>query len=218
MLEIKGAIFDVDGTMLDSIDIWERMTSDYLISLGVTPDPDLYANLLALGGHEIPGYLRTAYGLRKSADEIQRGIYGVLEEFYFYKAQPKKGVIAVLNALRDRGVEMCVATATDRRLIEPALKRCGLSDFFGRAFTCSEEMTSKRSPDIYYRAASHLGTAIADTLVVEDAPYAVKTAKSAGFQVVAVYDQAAHDEQENVKKLSDYYFISMDEMLPLLVP
>ena len=209
MIKIKGAIFDVDGTMLDSMSIWESVAADYLITKGVTPRPNLYDELLSLGGHEIPKYFQVEYGLRETASEIQRGIYKLLEEFYFHKAQPKEGVIKVLDTLRERGIKMCVATATDRWLIEPALQRCGLLDYFGRIFTCSEELTSKSSPDIYIRAAAFLGTAIEDTLVFEDAPYAVKSANSAGFPVVAVFDQSSKDKQDEVIATSDYYYRSL---------
>ena len=208
---IKGAIFDADGTLLDSMPVWKNVAVDYLVSRGATPRPDLNDNLLAIGGHEIPRYFQAEYGLRESVDVIKRGIHKLLEEFYFYKAPLKEGVIPVLNMLREHGIKMCVATATDRHLIEPALRRCGLLEYFGRVFTCGEEKTSKSSPDIYIRAAAFLGTDISDTLVFEDALYAMKSAKSAGFPVAAVYDLSAIDKQDDIKELCDYYLISWDK-------
>ena len=213
MINFKGAIFDVDGTLLDSMPIWENIAADYLISRGVTPRPGLNDELVLLGGHEIPGYFQAEYGLSGSEEEIRDGLFKMLEEFYFHKAQPKVGVIAVLDTLRDRGVKMCVATATDKQLIEPALRRCGLLEYFARVFTCGEEETSKSSPDIFIRAAEFLGTGIRDTLVVEDALYAMKSAKRAGFYVAAVYDLSAHDKRDEIKELCDWYFITMEEML-----
>ena len=214
--EIKGAIFDVDGTLLDSMPMWENVAANYLLKRHITPKPTFREDLIARGGHELLSYLQTEYGLRETAIEIQNGMYELLEEFYYFKAPIKNGVMPVLKALCQRGVGICVATATDRCLVEPALKRCGIFDYFGRIFTCGEELTSKSSPDIFIRAAEYLGTAIEDTLVVEDALYAMKSAKQAGFHVAAVYDQSAHDKQDEIKALSDYYFISMDELLSLL--
>ena len=213
---IKGAIFDMDGVMLDSMPIWETVAGDYLISQGVTPPPDLNDKLLVLGGHEIPLYFQTEFGLRKTTEEIHAGLYKLLEEFYFYKAPLKEGVLSVLEVFRARGIRMCVATATDRWLVEPALKRCGVFGFFHFILTCKEENTSKSRPDIYLRASALLGTDISGTLVVEDAPYAVKSAKSAGFPVVAVYDRSADDKADEIKAISDHYFISMTEMLKIL--
>ena len=209
---IKGAIFDIDGTLLDSMTIWENVAADFLLSRGIEPRPDLNSDLATLGGHEIPGYFQIEYGIHESVDDIKRGLYELLEEFYFFKAMPKSGVFPVLDMLREHGVRMCVATATDRRLIEPALHRCGLFEYFERIFTCSEEVTSKSSPDIYLRAAAFLGCEINETLVVEDALYAMQSAKSVGFPIIAVYDYSAKDQQEDMKALCDYYFISMDDM------
>ena len=216
MTKLKGAIFDADGTMLDSMHIWQNLAGDYLVSRGIVPQADLNEVLLGMGGHEIPEYFKLAYGLDETIAEIQLGFHKLLENFYFHHAPVKKGVIAVLDALRERGIKMCVATATDRQLIEPALRRCGLLDYFGRIFTCSEEQTSKTSPDIYIRAASYLGTRIGETLVFEDALYAVESANGAGFPVVGVYDLYSAHNTDRIKALSDYYCISMDEFLPML--
>ena len=205
----KGAIFDVDGTLLDSMPIWESVAEDYLKSKGITPRPGLNEALLEIGGHESSGYFQAEYGIRDSAEEIQAAILGLLEDFYFHTASLKEGVIETLESLRAEGVRMCVATATDRSLVKPALERCGILDYFGRIFTCGEEETSKNRPDIYIRAAGFLGTEIADTLVFEDAPYAIKSAKGAGFPVVAVYDFSAVNRQNEIKSLADYYFESL---------
>jgi len=213
---IYGAIFDMDGTMLDSMPIWETVAEDYLISQGLTPRPDLNDDLIKLGGHEIPLYFQVEYGIKKSVREIHAGLYQLLEEFYFYRAPLKDGVLDVLELLRARGIKMCVATATDRWLVEPALERCGIISFFSRIFTCKEENTSKSKPDIYQRACGFLGTPVSATLVFEDAPYAVKSAKSAGFPVIAVYDRSADDQVEEMKAMSDCYFYSLAEMLELL--
>ena len=216
MLNIKSAIFDVDGTLLNSMHIWENVAADYLRVQGITPRANLNADLIARGGHEMPRYFQEEYGLRKRIDEIERGMYKLLEDFYFLKAQLKAGVISVLDAFLLRNIRMCVATATDRWLVEPALRRCGILDYFERVFTCGEEKTNKRSPEIYLRAAKYLKTDIADTLVVEDAPYAIETAKRAGFRVAAVYDLSADGKQDEVKKTCDYYFVSIDEMITQL--
>ena len=212
----KSVIFDVDGTLLDSMCIWENVAPDYLRSRGATPRADLNEALSRLGGHEIPGYFRSEYGLRESVDEIMRGIYKLLEDFYLHKAPLKKGVIPVLSALSELGIKMSIATATEKYLIDSALERLGIRKHFKRIFSCGEEMTSKSSPDIYLRAAVDLGTAISETLIVEDALYAIRSAKSAGFPVAAVYDKSALDYQDEIKQLCDYYFMSMDEMLGLL--
>ena len=213
LTDYKAAIFDLDGTLLDSMPIWESVAADYLKTRGVRPKPNLEEELITLGWHEIPKYFQTEYGLCETAEAIQCGMYELLEAFYFYKATLKTGVVTLLNTLRENGVKMCVATATDRWLVEPALKRCGILGYFARLFTCGEEETSKSRPDIFIRAAAFLGAPIPSTLVFEDALYAIKSAKSAGFPVAAVYDRSAHDKQEIIKEISDYYCTFLDELL-----
>lgn len=208
---IKGAIFDVDGTLLDSMPIWDSVASDYLKSRNCMPRPDLDDDLRALGGHQIPEYFQIEYGIKESVQEINKAIGGLLENFYYNIATPKDGVVDVLESLRAHGVKMCVATATDRYLIEPALEKCGLLGYFGRIFTCREERTSKSSPDIFLRAASFLGTDIVETLVFEDALYAIRSAKRAGFPVVAVYDLSADGQQDEIKSLCDWYYKSFSD-------
>ena len=211
MTDIRGAIIDVDGTLLDSMSIWIRIAADYLISKGVKPLPDLNDRLLGMGGHEIPDYFKSQYGISASSKDIQEGMNAMLEDFYFYKAPLKAGVLEFLDKLNSRCIKMCVATATDRCLIEPALKRCGVYHYFERIFTCGEEKTSKGKPDIYNKAANFLGTEISKTIVVEDALYAVRTAKNAGFIVIGVYDSAENDQQEEIKSLCSSFYFSLEE-------
>ena len=209
MKNYTGAIFDIDGTILDSMQKWENVEVEYLLSLGIKPKPGLHKDLRELGGNEIPLYFQREYGISKTAEEMHIAVNKLLEDFYHNEAILKAGAVRVLDMLRENGVKLCAATATDRHLIEPALKRCGAFDYFSRIFTCKEENTSKKRPDIFLRAAAFLGTDIKDTLVFEDAVYAIRTACAAGFPVVAVYDLASDDQQDEIKKLCSIYCKSL---------
>jgi len=209
---IKGVIFDLDGTLLDSMPLWGHIEADYLISLGVTPRPGMSLDLRSLGGDEVPVYFKAEYGLSESVAEIGAGINGLAEFFYLHRVPLKDGVISVLDYLHERGMKMCIATATDRCLVEPALRRCGIDGYFGRIFTCNEVGVGKSSPEIYIRAAAYLETGISGALVVEDALYAMKSAKRAGFPIAAVYDRSADDQQDEIRALCDIYMKSLGEL------
>ena len=213
MKNIQGAIFDVDGTLLDSMEIWDNAAANYLISMGASPRPGLNEELRDLGGHEIPLYFKKKYGISKTETEIQNGIYQTLHDSYINNAPLKEGALDVLNLFRDRKINICVATATDRHLVEPALRRCGIYDYFSRIFTCGEERTSKSSSEIYIRAAKHLGSEISQTLVFEDALYAVKSAADAGFKVIGVYDSGEQDYQDEISKLCHRYYKVISEFI-----
>ena len=213
MLDIKGAIFDLDGTLIDSMWVWGDVAKNYLMSHGKTPRPGFREELRTLNTREEAQYYIDEYGVDLPVEEVMEGRDNMMLDFISNEVELKRGVIRVLDALKERGVKMCIATATERRLVEPSIKRHNLSGYFERIFTCTEENTSKKSPDIYIRAAEFLGTDINKTLVIEDALYAMKTAKKAGFVVAGVYDKVSDDEQDEIKETCDYYWKYLDEML-----
>ena len=104
-------------------------------------------------------------------------------------------------------MRLCVATATDRPLVEGALRRLGVLDAFTRIFTCTEVRAGKDRPDIYFCALEHLGVAQEDALVFEDALHAIETAKAAGFRVAAVRDASMEKNEARIRALSDVYLI-----------
>jgi HAD superfamily hydrolase (TIGR01509 family) len=207
---IKGAIFDCDGTLLDSMQMWVRAEAEYLLNIGFVPRPDLVMAVRPLSSLEAADYLKTEYGIPKSIKQINTERNRMLEDYYFNKTMLKDGILSVLESLKTLGVKMCVATATDKYLVEAGLRHCGIIGYFGRILTCSEENTSKTSPDIYIRAAEFLGTDISDTVVFEDALHAIKSAKRAGFPVAAIYDRAEDDHQDEIRRISDYYYTSFE--------
>ena len=189
--------------------IWSSVAADYLRSRGKEPKPNLNEELHQLGGHQLPGYFKDTYDIDETAEQIHDAMGELLENFYFNVAPIKDGVMDVLESFKARGIKMCVATATDRYLIEPALRRVGVIDYFEQIFTCGEELTSKSSPDIFLKAAELLGTPIEETLVFEDALYAIKSAKKAGFPLIAVYDLSAARHQDEILALCDRYYKSL---------
>ena len=210
-MRIRGAIFDVDGTLLDSMFIWDTIGETYLRSIGYQPKENLNETFKNMSLHQAARYYQTEYGVTLSIDEIMDGVNAMLERYYRFEVPLKPGAAELLERLRQDGVKLCIATATDRHLVEAALDRCGVLSCFGEIFTCNEVGHGKDEPDIFEEALRFLGTEKAETVVFDDALYAVRTAKEAGFPVAAVYD--SHEKaQDQIRMLADVYLEELTQL------
>lgn len=201
---LKGAIFDFDGTLFDSMFIWDTAGEVYLRSIGIEPKEDLQSVLKPMSLIQSATYIREKYGVSLTVEEIMNGINHTVEEFYFHKVQPKEYLVAFLEQMKEQGVRMCIATATDRYQVEASLKRCGMGSFFSEIFTCTDVGHGKDEPVVFQKAMEYLGTTKENTVVFEDAYHVAKTAKADGFIVVAVFD--SHEtKQAELHSISDCF-------------
>ena len=211
-MRLQSAIFDMDGTLLDSMFIWDDLGPGMLRAQGITPEEGLTEKLKVLTLRQGAAYCKERYALPQSVEEIVSLIEGRVEKFYKEEVQAKPGVEKFLSLLKMEGVWMYVATATDRHLAEAALRHAGIDGYFRGILTCQEVGHGKDSPEIYERAMTRLKSNKRDTVVFEDALHAIETAKAAGFRVCAVYDLYAEAEQDKIRSLSDYYIRSFEDM------
>lgn len=208
---IKGIIFDVDGTLLDSMSVWDNVGELYLRELGLEPKEGLKETFNKLSLYQVACYYRSEYGVKLPVEEIMSGINALVERFYFEEAMPKPGVKAFLKDCMGKGIRMCVATATDRYLVDAALTRCGMREYFSALITCTEVGHGKDEPVIFREAVKCLGTDRMQTAVFEDALYALRTAKSDGFHTVGIYD-IYEPEQNELRSLADVYLNDYSDM------
>jgi HAD superfamily hydrolase (TIGR01509 family) len=215
-VRIKGAIFDLDGTLLDSMSVWETAGQKYLKNLGKTPRPDLRDAIISLSLMQAAVYFQREYGVQQTVQEIMDGIDTAVEDFYRNIVGPNEGIKEFLNTLEARGVKMCVATATNRPLVEAGLKRNGMLEYFGAIITCTEVGAGKDSPKVFNTALDFLGTKREETYIFEDALYAIKTGKEAGFPIVAVSDDSAKKHRDEIVRLSDIFINSFSALEALM--
>jgi haloacid dehalogenase superfamily, subfamily IA, variant 3 with third motif having DD or ED len=213
---IKGAIFDLDGTLLDSMHAWNRAPRSCLESLGIKAEPGLEKVLFTMSMTEGAEFLKKRYGLDMTTDEIISEINRTMERFYTSEAQLKDGVYEFLAGMKEHGTRMAIATSTDRSVFIRALERLRVKDFFDGIFTTSEIGFGKTNPAIYRTAAGNLGTEPYDTWVFEDALYAIRTAKDAGFRTVGVYDPSSGEDWEEIKRISDIHMEKLDDVRSFL--
>lgn len=202
---IKGAIFDVDGTLLNSMPVWEHLGELYLRSLGIDAEPGLGEVLSTMSLPQGADYLISHYHLGKTRNRVLEGINQEVRDFYAEKVPLKAGVREFLEGLREYKIPMVIVTTSDHRNVEAALKRLGILNYFDRVLTCTEMGTDKNRPDIYLAASLQLDTEPSETLVFEDAYHAIVTAKKAGFRVVAVYDKANDSKLGKIWNTADIY-------------
>lgn len=213
---VKGVIFDVDGTLLDSVKAWLTVSSNYIRSQGLVPEEGLDERIFSMSMGDGAAYLAKRYGLDKTSRQIIEEIDGILLGYYCKQVQLRDGVRELLEWIRRKEIPMAVATATDEPLIEGAFARLGIRSFFRKIFTCSQVGEGKRSPLIYKKAAECLGTDPEETLVFEDALFALKTAKTAGFLTAGVYESHCAPEQPEIMSVADLYGRNLREILDRL--
>ena len=218
-MRLQSAIFDMDGTLLDSMPTWRELGPTFLKEAGITATPEQDRMLHILADCDVIPYLREVCGLPWSQQEIIDQIIQRMETFYSSQVRPKPGLEKFLSILKMEGVWMYVATATHRRLTEKALKTAGIDHYFRGIVTSADAGNHKsESADIYEMAMRRLQSNKRDTVVFEDALHAIETAKAAGFRVCGVYDDSAREDQEAIRRIADYYITSFEEMFETNVP
>lgn len=203
---VDAVIFDLDGTLLNSLSAWEHSGTNFLRTQGITPPEGLDEELAKMSLMNGARLLKEKFALPQEPEEIVRLTLEPIRRHYFEDIPAKNGVPEVLRILKSQGVKLCVATASDRELAEAALSRLGLLDLFDFILTCDEVGLGKRSSLIYEDALYQLGTSKSRTLVVEDARYALETAKRAGFLTAGVADpHTPAEDAQKIREQADYY-------------
>lgn len=211
MEKIKAAIFDMDGTLLDSMKFWTFCPELYIESLGIKPAEGLGEKLFSMSMKEGAEFLKREYKLNFSTVEICSSVNEILKDSYANKIQFKNGAEDFLKELKAYGTKIALCTNTDRELFEPALKRLHAEKYFSRIFTATEMGMTKENPEIFNTVSNFLGTLPHETWVFEDALYAIRTAKKAGYQTCGIYDKSFEKYKDKIKKYSTIYCKNYDE-------
>lgn len=208
-MKLKCAIFDFDGTLFDSMYIWDMVGEVYLRSLGKEPKPSMREDIRALSLYQSSCYFKEEYAIDLSVEEIMAGINKTVENFYMNEVQPKVGVVTFLNQMKQQGISTCIATASEHYQIEAALQRCQMEHLFDAVLTCTEVGYGKDEPVIFRKAMEYFDAERENTIIFEDALHAVKTAKKDGFKVAAVFDNS-EKRQTEIQQLCDCYITEFE--------
>ncbi len=212
---IKGAIFDLDGTMLDSAWVWDQVDGDFLGARGFTVPEDYVDMIAPMGAESAAVYTIERFGLyHENPEDIVREWFDMAKQEYAAQVFCKPYVKEYIESLYQNGVKMAVATSSDRELFLNTLERERLLDRFSAIVTVKDVARGKGFPDIYEEALRRIGTEKSRTVVFEDVLTCVKGAKSGGFPVVAVHDEKSEKNRKELMREADLYIDSFSEILP----
>jgi len=203
----KGYIFDLDGTLLDSMGVWDQIDIDFLAKRGIELPPDYMNAISSMTFHEAAAYTIKRFALSDSVDGLKREWNDMAAYAYGHTVRMKPYAKEYLMALRERGAKLAVATSMFVELCAPALRNNGIDNVFHAICYTDEAGYGKSRPDVFLLAAQKLGVLPGDCLVFEDILAAIKSAKSAGMGVCAVYDKSSENDWEEIKKTADYAIV-----------
>lgn len=202
---IEAVIFDMDGTLVDSMWVWTKIDEEFLKRRNIECPKNLKTEIQNFTLNETALYFKTTFGLPESPEEICAEWAEMALEEYKTNIKLKKGAKEFIKLLKAKGIKIGLATSNSKLLLEIALKSNDIYQYFDEITTSCEVTKGKGHPDIYLLSAKKLGISPKNCLVFEDILPAVKGAKAAGMTVVGVEDHYSEFEKNDIISLSDYY-------------
>ncbi|WP_458863698.1 HAD family hydrolase [Acidaminobacterium chupaoyuni] len=212
----NNLLFDFDGTLFDSMGIWDHLATDFLRLHGKTPPPDLESRVTSMNVGQVCLYFHEVLGLSPTPQELETQVFSLLEKRYAFEIMPKPGVPAFLKDCAAAHRSMNILTASRRQHVEAALRRCGLLGYFHRIDSCGAWNQTKDSPLVFQTAAKLLGCLPKELTVFEDAPHAAQSARAAGCVVYGIYDPAFSAQRALLEASCVACFTDFTEMRNLL--
>lgn len=211
--DIEAVIFDLDGTLVDSMWMWKSIDIEYLAKFGLEFPEDLQKSIEGMSFSETAVYFKKRFNIPDSLDQIKSDWNRMAWDKYMNEVPLKKGVREFLEYLKDKQIPAGIATSNSRELAELVLNKHNISQYFTSIRTSCEVEKGKPSPDIYLLVAKDLGVQPEKCLVFEDVIQGVMAGKNANMKVCAVYDDYSKKDEDEKIKLADYYVDSFLEVL-----
>ncbi len=213
LVNIRGAIFDLDGTLLDSTWVWDRVDVEFLGKRGFEVPKDYADKIAHMDADRSARYTIERFGLNETVDEVVSEWFDMVKDKYAYEVQCKENAVQCVKSLYNMGVKIAIATASDLVLFEETLKRTGLDKYISSIVMVKEVERGKAFPDVYLEAARRLGTEPKQTIVFEDIVAGICGAKKGGFKTVAVYEKRSEKDLDKIKRECEFYINSFTELL-----
>ena len=209
---MKAAIFDMDGTLVDSMSEWRKLNIVFVKNLGFTPTPEQEDDLIALSGLRAVDYFNETFGIQTTFDELCALSAAEMERIYGEGLPLKPGVLGYLQRLRERGVKCVVATATPARQALVALNRVHLIRHFDYIFSTEILGGHKGEAEFYDKLCAFIGERPEDCVMFEDGLYAMQGARAAGLGVIGITDDTNRRYRDEILLACDKLIDSYDEL------
>ena len=213
MNNFKAAIFDLDGTLVDSMGVWSKIDEEYLRSFGLEVPDNIQKEITHLTLTQTAQYFKIKFDIKDNISSIIDKWNSMAYYHYSNTISLKNGALNYLKELKKNNIKIALATSNSVPLLEAVLKSNGVFEYFDVIITSEEVKKSKENPDIYLLSAKKLNVDPKDCIVFEDIPQAVKGAKLAGMTVYAVYDKSSEDSKDELINLADRYIYDFNELI-----
>lgn len=211
--DIKAVLFDLDGTLIDSMSVWKDIDIEFLGDYGLELPDDLQHSIEGMSFTETAHYFKERFQFKESVEEIKDIWNKMAYEHYTTCVQLKDGALDFLNYLRDKKIKTGISTSNSVELVQGVLKAKNIEHLFDVVVTACQVNAGKPSPDIYLETARLLNVESKECLVFEDIPMGIMAGKNANMKVCTVYDDFSKNQDLKKRSLADYYINTFYEVL-----
>jgi len=209
----KAVIFDLDGTLIDSMHAWDHICRDWLIAKNIIPEDTLEQKIVSMTLSESAEYVSQWYAIPLSPSLIKKEWEDMVLYQYKHTIALKDGAMELVKFFAEKGMKLGIATSCFPAACESILVRYDLRNYFSSILYSDTVKRNKTFPDLYFACAEVLGVESKDCVVFEDFYPALSGIKSAGMDAVAVYDKSGALDWERFSKEADYAVLSLREMV-----
>ena len=209
----KAVLFDLDGTLVDSMWMWKEIDVLYLGRLGKELPPGLQRDIEGMSFTETAVYFKETFDTPESIGEIKEIWLSMARDKYLWEVPLKAGVPEFLKVLKEKGIKTGICSSNSIELVEAVLQTHGIDGCFHKIRTCCDVPHGKPAPDIYLKVAEDLQVEPEECMVFEDIPMGILAGKNAGMSTCAVEDAFSRDQEEEKRRLADYYITSYYDVI-----